>query len=217
MHNYYVVTLFPELIEPYLAHLPFKRALEKNLIQVRLVNLRDFAIDKRGTVDSPPYGSGPGMILRPEPLYNAVQSVAKGLTNNPRIIFLTPRGKTFNQQIAQEIAKAENMILICGRYEGFDQRVVEELQAEELSIGKYVLSGGEAAATVVLECSIRLIPGAIDNAKALVNESFNTANVEHPQYARPQTWRGRSVPKILTEGHHKKIASWKLSATAWVE
>lgn len=220
-----VITLFPDIFVNHLQHLPLSRAISKNLVQVRFINLRDFATDKRGTVDSAPYGGGPGMILRPEPIFDAItfaleshpglEDRSEGTTtqNGVRTIFLTPRGKTYNQNKALELSKVDNLIIVCGRYEGIDQRVIKYFTgAEEISIGKYVLSGGEVPAMAVMESVIRLIPGAIDNTQALENESFNPSrpnSVEHPQYSRPEDWRGIKVPDILLSGHHANINKWK--------
>jgi len=215
-------------------------------LQVDFINLRDFAIDKRGTVDSPPYGGGPGMILRPEPISDAIncalgcceeksgttgrvpqrfEEVASGEAGtrdenaveparcgSTEIVFLTPRGKTYNQAVALQLSATKNLIIVCGRYEGIDQRVVEYFHGREISIGNYVLSGGEAAAMVIIESVTRLIPGAIENQDALTNESFNTGQpnrTEHPQYGRPEEWKGLKVPAELLSGHHGNIKKWK--------
>jgi tRNA (guanine37-N1)-methyltransferase len=246
-----VITLFPDIFEHHLKHLPLSRAISKSLVQVDLINLRDFAVDKRGTVDSPPYGGGPGMILRPEPIYNAVLSAVAHTANKDsveqnntdaqkmgdktpsqttgdahsktKVIFLTPRGTPYNQKVAMDLAhNYSHLIIFCGRYEGMDQRVIDyfvekskvdkNLQAEEISMGNYVLSGGEVGAMAIMESVVRLIPGAIDNQEALRDESFNptrTQNVEHPQYTRPEIWQNIKVPEILLSGHHKNIQTWK--------
>jgi len=216
-----VITLFPDIFEHHLKHLPLSRAISKGLVQVDFVNLRDFAVDKRGTVDSPPYGGGPGMILRPEPIYDTITSV---LTNTKtKLIFLTPRGTRYDQKVAMDLAQNySHLIIFCGRYEGMDQRVIDyfvqkskvdkNLQTEEVSIGKYVLSGGEVGAMAIMESVVRLIPGAIDNQEALTDESFNPSrpqSLEHPQYSRPEVWNGLKVPEILLSGHHKNIQTWK--------
>ncbi len=221
-----VITLFPDIFDSHLKHLPLNRAISKNLLQVDFINLRDFAIDKRGTVDSLPYGGGPGMILRPEPIFDAIDYALKKNHTINRVVFLTPRGETYTQNKAIELAKLEHLVLICGRYEGIDQRVIDyftnqnskvsSVSAQELSIGRYVLSGGEVPAMVILESVVRLIPGAIDNPQALQNESFNLdrpTSIEHPQYSRPEEWRGLKVPKVLISGHHKNINAWKMAIT----
>jgi len=214
-----VITLFPDMFQLHTQHLPIKKALESNLIDIEFINLRNYAIDKRGTVDSPAYGGGPGMILRPEPIYNAV-TYALGGSKNTYILFLTPRGVTYKQQTAKKLSEAGEVILVCGRYEGIDQRVIDHFKTvypdntHELSIGDYVLSGGEVAAMAVIESVVRLIPGAIENQDALTDESFNNNHLEHPQYARPEEWLGNKVPKILISGHHKNIQKWKADKSA---
>lgn len=202
-----IVTLFPDIFQKHLEHLPLKKALEKGIVKINLVDLHNFAIDERGTVDSPAYGGGPGMILRPEPIYNAVKSIPQ--SEQAEVIFLTPKGAIYDQQKARNLSNSPHIILICGRYEGIDQRVIEELKAQELSIGQYVLSGGEVAAMAVMESVVRLLPGAIDNTQALTQESFNQNTLEHPQYSRPREWKNRSVPQILVSGDHKKVQTWK--------
>lgn len=206
-----VITLFPDILQPHLQHLPLRRALEKGLLQINLVNLRDFAIDKRGTVDSPTYGGGPGMILRPEPIFDAIKSMPGNAS--AQIIFLTPKGKTYTQAAARKLATAEHIIFVCGRYEGMDQRAVdyfkEKSGAQEISIGNYVLSGGEVPAMVIIESVARLVPGVIENNETLENESFNSEKTEHPQYSRPKQWQGLKVPEVLLSGHHKNIKKWK--------
>lgn len=212
MLNFNVITLFPDIFENHLKHLPMKRAVKESLVKINLIELRKFAIDKRGTVDSPPYGGGPGMILRSEPIYKAIDSILPG--KSVKIVFLTPRGKLFNQNKAREYASLEEIVIVCGRYEGMDQRVIdyfiEKFSAEEISIGNYVLSGGEIPAMVIMESVVRLIPGAIENSEALENESFNGGKTEHPQYTRPEKWLDRKVPEVLLKGHHENINRWKL-------
>lgn len=210
----FVITLFPDIFANHLKHLPISRALEKGLLQIDFINLRDFAIDKRGTVDSPPYGGGPGMILRPEPIFDAINFALNRNDNDEgtQIIFLTPRGKTYHQAVAQQLATLKNLIIVCGRYEGIDQRVVNYFHAQEISIGNYVLSGGEVASMAIIESVTRLIPGAIENQEALISESFNPSEptqTEHPQYSRPEEWQGLKVPQTLLSGHHKKVDDWK--------
>lgn len=226
--NIWVITLLPDIFENHLKHLPISRAMSKNLLEINFINLRDFALDKRGTVDSPPYGGGPGMVLRPEPIYDSIMHVLNKISEQKgktKLIFLTPRGKVYNQKIAWKLSKDYNhLIIVCGRYEGIDQRVIDyfgqkfkksrNLHPQEISIGKYVLSGGEVAAMAIIESVVRLLPGAIDNQEALINESFNPSNpkkVEHPQYSRPKIWFNMQVPQVLLSGNHKKIAQWKLS------
>lgn len=219
-----VITLFPDIFSAHLTHLPISRAVEKGLLQIDFINLRDFAIDKRGTVDSPPYGGGPGMILRPEPIFDAINfALSKASTTEPAdIIFLTPRGKTYNQAVASQLSTAKNIVLVCGRYEGVDQRAVDyfvnpiisitNIRSQEISIGNYILSGGEIASMAIIESITRLIPSVIENQEALTNESFNPSQpnqTEHPQYSRPEEWKGLKVPAELLSGHHENIEKWK--------
>jgi len=232
-----VITLFPDIFQSHLQHLPISRAVEKKLLQIDFIDLHDFAIDKRGTVDSSPYGGGPGMVLRPEPIFDAINFALDrieeegvpqpsrsgsrtspptpanvcGTSLIPSIIFLTPRGKTYNQAAALKLSTAKNLIIMCGRYEGLDQRVVEYFHAQEISIGNYVLSGGEVAAMAMIESITRLIPSAIENQEALANESFNDGRVEHPQYSRPEEWKGLKVPAELLSGHHENVKKWKVA------
>lgn len=224
MLKIWVVTLFPDIFEKHFQHLPISRALDKKVLELNFVNLRDFAIDKRGTVDSPPYGGGPGMILRPEPIYKAISSI---INKKPKekfyLIFLTPRGKIYNQKVAQKFSKLKNIVIVCGRYEGIDQRVIDyflnskskNIKTAQISIGKYVLSGGEVAAMAIIESVVRLLDGVIENPQTLSEESFSKSLsfVEYPQYTRPRVWMGIKVPKILTQGNHKEIKNWKLNIT----
>ncbi len=218
MLKFNVITLFPQLIKPHLQELPFKRALEKNLINVSLINLRDFAVDKRGTVDDKPYGGGVGMILMIEPIYKALESL--GLQNQEKqsapskhIVLLSPKGKTFNQKMAREFADADEITFICGRYEGVDARV-EELATDIISVGNYVLSGGELAALTIMESATRLIPGVLEKEDATSIESFastkeTSETLEYPQYTRPKRFKNLSVPKVLLSGNHKEIEDWR--------
>lgn len=207
-----LLTLFPNLFEEHLKNLPFRRALEKGLIEVEFHNLRDFAIDSYGSVDDKPYGGGPGMILRPEPVFNAARAV-KRQGRKVRIVALSPSGEKFTQRKAQEYSTLSHLILICGRYEGMDQRIKDFLANEVISIGDYVLSGGELAALVVMECTARLIPGVIENPNTLNFESFSDSNFpsqkEYPQYTRPENFEGMKVPEVLLSGDHKEIEKWR--------
>lgn len=208
MINFEIVTLFPSLFGDFLVNLPLKRALEKNLIKVNFHNIRDFAIDKRGTVDDKPYGGGVGMVIRPEPIFDCVESIKK--LPNSKIILLSPRGKRYTQEKAHELLNVEQIILISGRYEGIDARVETNLADEVISIGDYVLSGGEIPSLVIMESITRLIPGVLEKEDATKIESFETENtLEYPQYTRPEEYKGLKVPDILLSGDHKKIMNWK--------
>jgi len=207
MINFKILTLFPDLFPGPLSASITGAALEKKLWSFDAINIRDFAFDKRGTVDDTPYGGGAGMVLKPDVLASAIENSAA-----KKIIYLSPRGKVFNQKIAQELAQEKEITILCGRYEGVDQRVLDEFQIEEISIGDYVLSGGEIAAYVFIDAILRNISGVLGADESLSEESFSGefANLlEYPHYTKPAEWRGRKVPEILTQGHHAKINQWR--------
>jgi len=199
-----IITLFPNLFEEFKNVLPFNRALKNNLIKLHIINLKDFALDERGTVDDKPYGGGTGMILRPEPLFKALESI----NGKQEIIALTPKGKTFNQKIAQELSQKSSLTFICGRYEGIDQRIIDNLTTQEISIGNFVCAGGEAPAITILESIVRLIPGILEE-EVTQKESFSDETLEHPQYTRPEVFNNWRVPEVLISGNHKEIENWK--------
>ena len=219
MLRFDIITLFPDIIAKHLEYLPFKKALSEKLIEVNIVNLRDFAIDKHGTVDDKPFGGGSGMILMIEPISKALEHIKSKTPNikNRKIVVLSPRGKTYNQQNAKEFLGVEQMILICGRYEGIDGRVEENFATDVISIGNYVLSGGEIPALAVMESVTRLIPGVIEKDDVTSNESFEKNNIEYPQYTRPSDFNGLKVPEVLLNGNHKEIENWKLKHTKKVK
>lgn len=200
-----IITLFPKLFEEYKNVLPLNRAIQNNLIKLNIINLREHSIDKRGTVDDRPYGGGIGMVLRPEPISQALNSIS----NKEEIIFLTPKGKIFNQNIASDLSTKKSITIVCGRYEGIDQRVIDNYQASEISLGEFVCAGGEAPAQVILESVVRLLPGILDE-EAIFKESFQENKIEHPQYTRPEEWNGLKVPDVLLSGNHAEIEKWKL-------
>jgi tRNA (guanine37-N1)-methyltransferase len=207
MINFKVLTLFPELFPGPLAASVTGSALAKNLWSISAINIRDFAFDKRGTVDDTPFGGGAGMVLKPDVLASAIES-----SEAKKIIYLSPRGKVFNQKIAQELAKEEEITILCGRYEGIDQRVLDEFEIEEISIGDYVLSGGEIAAYVFIDAILRNVSGVLGADDSLHEESFSGEYenlLEYPHYTKPAEWRGHKVPEILTSGHHAKINQWR--------
>ncbi len=207
MLSYEVVTLFPELFEQHLKHLPLKRALEIGAASVNFHNIRNFAIDKRGTVDDTTYGGGPGMLLRPEPVFETVESIKR--KENSKIVLLSPKGQKFTQKKAHEYAKLDQLILISGRYEGFDARIEEFLADEQISIGDYVLSGGEVPTMVIMEAVTRLLPGILETEGATKKESFEEDFVEYPQYTKPEDFRGMRVPNVLLSGNHAEIEKWR--------
>jgi tRNA (guanine37-N1)-methyltransferase len=202
------VTLFPEMFEPVLGASIVGRAREKGLLAWSCVNPRDFSEDKHRKVDDRPFGGGPGMVMMAEPLAKAVESVREKGT---RVIFLTPQGDPFTDGKASELAKSEHLVLVCGHYEGVDERAAV-LFDEELSIGDYVLTGGELAAMVVADAAVRKMPGVLKKEDAAESESFATGLLDFPQYTRPRVWRGSEVPEILFSGDHEKIAEWRRNA-----
>jgi tRNA (guanine37-N1)-methyltransferase len=200
-----VVTLFPEMFAP-LGQSILGRAIEQGRLAVNYVNPRDFTTDRHRTVDDYPYGGGPGMVMKPEPIFLAVESVAQPGTD---VILLSPIGRVFKQSVAAELARREHLILICGHYEGVDDRVREHLATDEISIGDYVLTGGELAAMVVIDAVTRLLPGVLGHAESAGDESHSHGLLEYPQYTRPPEFRGWSVPERLLSGHHAEISKWR--------
>ncbi|OGC78127.1 tRNA (guanosine(37)-N1)-methyltransferase TrmD [candidate division WWE3 bacterium RIFOXYD1_FULL_39_9] len=208
-----VITLFPELFKEHLNNLPFKKAISLGQMKINLINLRDFALDNYGSVDDKPYGGGTGMLLMIEPIYNALATIyGENFEQNKadhKIIALSAGGSKFTQKKAREYVKDQHITFICGRYEGMDARVEKELATETISIGEYVLSGGELPCLVVLEAVARLIPGVLEKEDAATNESYSENFIEYPQYTRPENFRGMKVPEILLSGDHKKIEEWR--------
>lgn len=203
-----IITIFPGILEGPFKESMLKRAIDQGLVKVNLVNLRDYTDDRHRQVDDAPYGGGCGMILKPEPLFAAVEKLKTSHAHKARVILLTPQGRVFNQQVASELAGEKHLILICGRYEGIDERVRIALADDEVSIGDYVLTGGELAAAVVVDAVVRLLPGLLSE-EASTNESFYDYLLEFPQYTRPQIFRGMEVPAVLLSGNHGSIASWR--------
>ena len=204
-----ILTLFPEMFEAVLDHSIIGRAKDKGILDLHYVQIRDFAYNKHRQVDDYPYGGGMGMVMQPDPIFLAHQSVCEGLDYRPKTIYLSPQGKPFRQSTAKRLAKEKHIILLCGHYEGVDQRVLDELVDMEISLGDFVLTGGELAAMVVVDATARLIPGVLKSEEAFSEESHFSGLLEYPQYTRPEVWHGRSVPEILLSGHHKNIAAWK--------
>lgn len=202
-----IITLFPELFKTHLETYPISKAIEKNELEINLHDLKDFAIDKRGTVDGKTYGGGVGMVLRPEPIFDAVESI--NIQKGSKIILLTPKGKTYNQKTAEDLSKHKHLILICGRYEGVDARIEEFLSDESISIGSYVLSGGEIPAMAIVESITRLLPNVLEKDAATQIESFSNNKIEYPQYTRPEEYKGMVVPDVLLSGNHKEIEKWR--------
>jgi tRNA (guanine37-N1)-methyltransferase len=205
-----ILTLFPEAFTGYLGHSIVGRAVQRQIVDIRLHDIRSFTHDKHSTVDDYPYGGGAGMVMKPEPVFEAVESVKSGIgTEGYPVILLTPQGRMLTQETAGKLASSGNLILICGHYEGVDERVAEHLVTDEISIGDYLLSGGEAAALVMVDCLVRLLPGAIGSGASLNEESHVDGLLEYPQYTRPPEYRGWDVPKVLLSGNHKEIALWR--------
>ena len=203
-----VFTLYPEIFPGPLAKGIYGKAQNNKLWDLSVINIRDSATDKHKTVDDTPYGGGTGMLLKADVLANSLdQNVKKG----ERIFYLSPKGKIFNQKLAQDLSKEKSISLICGHFEGVDERVLTTRNIEEISIGDYVLSGGETAALVVLDSVLRLLPGILGNDKSSVDETFENGLLEYPQYTKPQIWEEKSVPEVLLSGDHSKIKDWRLS------
>ncbi|WP_124728719.1 tRNA (guanosine(37)-N1)-methyltransferase TrmD [Staphylospora marina] len=204
-----ILTLFPEMFVGFMESSIIRKAREKGLIETRLVNFRDYATDRHRTVDDTPYGGGGGMVLKPEPIFAAVEDLLKDLPKKPPILLMSPQGEPFTQKKAEELAQHDHLVLICGHYEGFDERIRTHLATGEISIGDYVLTGGELPAMVVVDSVSRLIPGVLGNQSSAVDDSFSTSLLEYPQYTRPVDFRGWKVPDILLSGHHAKIERWR--------
>lgn len=201
-----VLTLFPEMFPGHLGHSLSGKALEKGVWSLETVDIRAFATDRHQTVDDAPFGGGPGMVMRPDVVDAALASVA----DRPGpVVYLTPRGARFSQALAEELAAGPGVTLLCGRYEGVDERVIEKRGVREVSLGDFVLSGGEPAALVLLDACVRLLPGVMGKADSLAEESFERGLLEYPHYTRPQDWEGRSVPEVLLSGHHAEIDAWR--------
>lgn len=205
----HVVTAFPKLFESPLSDSIVKRALQRDLVSIHIHDLREFAHDKHHQVDDYPYGGGPGMVLKPEPIFLCVEHlIEKYQLESPPIILLTPQGKQYTQQKAIELANREHLVLVCGHYKGVDERVREVLITEELSIGDYILSGGEIPAMVVIDSIVRLVPGVISDMESATTDSFHRGMLDHPHYTRPENFRDMLVPKVLLSGNHAEIAKW---------
>lgn len=208
--NYHVMTLFPDMIEKGLNTSIIGRAIENGHISLNLYDIRKYTLDKHGHVDDYPYGGGAGMVMQAQPIYDCYQDIIK--TNNlkkPRVIFLTPAGKTFNQKMSRELAQEENLIFLCGHYEGIDERVIEMIVTDNVSIGDYVLTGGELPAMVMIDSISRNIKGVLNNDMSAETESFSNNLLEYPQYTRPPEFMGKKVPEVLLSGHHKNIEKWR--------
>lgn len=203
-----ILTLFCEMFEGYLNSSITKRAREKNLIEVETIDIREFSTDKHKKTDDYPFGGGAGLVMTPQPIFDAIDSVKKE-DSNTKVIYLSPQGKRLDNKLARELSNESSLILLCGHYEGVDQRVIDELCDMEVSIGDYVLTGGELPAMVLVDTVMRFIPGAVGNEDVHVEESFEDGLLEYPQYTRPADFRGLKVPDVLISGHHKNIENWR--------
>jgi tRNA (guanine37-N1)-methyltransferase len=234
MMNFHILTLFPEMVLQGLHTSILKRAVDNGYINIEAVNIRDYTLDKHGKVDDYPYGGGAGMLMQAQPVYDAYKAVEEKIllendfqtsaedagfvmegsaasgSKKPRVIYVTPQGNVFHQKMAQELAQEENLIFLCGHYEGIDERVLEEIVTDYVSIGDYVLTGGELPAMVMIDAIARLVPGVLHNEESASTESFHDNLLEYPQYSRPEIWRDKAVPPILLSGDHAKVDQWRL-------
>lgn len=204
-----ILTLFPEMFPGVLESSILKRAKDKGAFNYNLINFRDFTDDKHHKVDDYPYGGGAGLVLKPQPVFDAVESILKQTDKQPRVILLCPQGERYNQTKAEELSKEDHLVFICGHYEGYDERIREALVTDEISIGDFVLTGGELGAMVMMDSIVRLIPGVLGNDDSAIQDSFSTGLLEHPHYTRPAEFRGRQVPEVLLSGNHALIEEWR--------
>lgn len=219
--NFHILTLFPDMVRDGLHTSILGRAAANGHIQMNVVNIRDYTLDKHKKVDDYPYGGGAGMLMQAQPIYDAYLSVCKKIekagmesaeetVKRPRCVYVTPQGGVFNQSMAVDFAKEEDLLILCGHYEGVDERVLEEIVTDYVSIGDYVLTGGELPAMVMVDAISRMVPGVLPNEDSGVTESFYDNLLEYPQYSRPEEWNGKKVPEVLLSGHHKNIEKWRL-------
>ena len=207
--NYYIMTLFPDMVMNGLNTSIIGKAMEKNLLSINAVDIRDYTTDKHRHVDDYPYGGGAGMVMQAQPVYDCYKDIESKLEKKPRVLFMTPTGKTFNQDMAKELANEENLVFLCGHYEGIDKRVLDKIVTDEVSLGDFVLTGGELPAMVMIDAISRLIPGVLNNDISAETETFTDNLLEYPQYTRPEVWEGESVPAVLLSGHHANIEKWR--------
>lgn len=207
--NFYVLTLFPEMIMQGMNTSITGRAISRGILNIEAVNIRDYAFNKHQKVDDYTYGGGAGMLMQAEPVFLAYESVLKKIEKKPRVVYLTPQGKVFNQNMAKELACENDLVFLCGHYEGIDERVLEEIVTDYVSIGDYVLTGGELPAMVMMDSVSRMVPGVLNNQESGETESFAGNLLEYPQYSRPEEWHGKKVPPVLLSGHHENIEKWR--------
>lgn len=207
--NFHILTLFPEMIEQGMHTSIIGRAIAGGYLSINAVNIRDYAFNKHQKVDDYPYGGGAGMLMQAEPVYLSYEAIKEKIGYRPRVVYLTPQGKVFHQEMAKELAKERDLVFLCGHYEGIDERVLDEIVTDYVSIGDYVLTGGELPAMVMIDTISRLVPGVLHNDVSAEFESFQDNLLEYPQYSRPEEWRGKKVPPILLSGHHANIEKWR--------
>lgn len=204
-----ILTLFPDMVTEGLNTSILKRAVEAGFISVNATDIRDYSLDKHKKVDDYPYGGGAGMLMQAQPVFDAYKAVTKGDEKKTRVLFMTPQGRRFDQKYAEELSKEDKLIFLCGHYEGIDERVIEEIVTDEVSLGDFVLTGGELPAMVMIDCISRLIPGVLGSEESAEDESFSDGLLEYPQYTRPEEWMGKKVPEVLLSGNHKEIKKWR--------
>ena len=209
MNRFHILTLFPEMVMDGLNTSIIGRAIEAGLLEINAVNIRDYSTNKHMKVDDYPYGGGAGLVMQPEPVYRAYKDLEKDMKKKPRVVYLTPQGTTFHQEMAKELAKEEELVFLCGHYEGIDERVLEEIVTDYVSIGDYVLTGGELPAMVMIDSISRLVPGVLHNDDSAGDESFENGLLEYPQYTRPPVFLDKEVPEVLLSGHHENIRKWR--------
>lgn len=209
MNRFHILTLFPEMVMDGLNTSIIGRAIEAGLLEINAVNIRDYSTNKHMKVDDYPYGGGAGLVMQPEPVYRAYEDLTKDMKKKPRVVYLTPQGTTFHQEMAKELAKEEELVFLCGHYEGIDERVLEEIVTDYVSIGDYVLTGGELPAMVMIDSISRLVPGVLHNDDSTGDESFENGLLEYPQYTRPPVFLDKEVPEVLLSGHHENIRKWR--------
>lgn len=208
MMKIHVLSLFPEMFQGVFGASILKKAQEKGAVELAVSDIREFSDNKHKQVDDYPYGGGAGMVLKPEPMFNAVETITEGRT--PRVILMCPQGERFTQKKAEELAQEEDLVFLCGHYEGYDERIRTHLVTDEISIGDFVLTGGELPAMTVIDAVVRLLPGVLGQADSHIQDSFSTGLLEHPHYTRPADFRGMKVPEVLTSGNHAKIEEWRM-------
>lgn len=209
MNRFHILTLFPEMVMDGLNTSIIGRAMDAGLLEINAVNIRDYSMNKHMKVDDYPYGGGAGLVMQPEPVYRAYKDLTKDMKKKPRVVYLTPQGTTFHQEMAKDLAKEEELVFLCGHYEGIDERVLEEIVTDYVSIGDYVLTGGELPAMVMIDSISRLVPGVLHNDDSAGDESFENGLLEYPQYTRPPVFLDKEVPEVLLSGHHENIRKWR--------